>query len=80
MSLNFGKRRYIGVSDVLSLSPGEDRRHDSRVPRPSLKHRLTGRRAGVEALRFQEEVDARGVQFTEERYQVLQTAAEAIDR
>ena len=44
-----------------------------------LKHRLTGWRAGIEALRLQEQVDACGVQFAQKGYQVLQTAAEAID-
>src|SRR5262249_1755330 len=45
-----------------------------------LKHCLAGWRAGVEALCFQEQVDASGVELAQESYQVLQTAAEAIDR
>jgi hypothetical protein len=45
-----------------------------------LKHRLTGRRSGVEPLLMQEQVDAKGMQLRQEGDQVLQAAAEPIDR
>jgi hypothetical protein len=45
-----------------------------------LKHRLAGRGRGVEALLMQEQVDPQGVQFGEKADQVLQAAAQSIDR
>ena len=44
------------------------------------KHRLTGRRSGVEPLLMQEQIDAEGMQLRQEGDQVLQAAAEPIDR
>jgi hypothetical protein len=45
-----------------------------------LEHRPAGWRRRIEALLMQEQVDALGVEFTEEVQQVYQGAAEAIDR
>jgi hypothetical protein len=45
-----------------------------------LEHGPAGRRRRVEALLVQEQVDALGVEFTEEVQQVDQGAAQAIDR
>jgi hypothetical protein len=47
-----------------ALELGEDAQH--------LKHRLPGWRAGVDTLLMEVEVDALGVEFTEEPDQVLQ--------
>jgi hypothetical protein len=44
-----------------------------------LEHGLASRRRGVEALLVQKEVDAECVQLGQERDQVLQAAAQAID-
>jgi hypothetical protein len=53
--------------DHRPLELGEDPHH--------LEHGLASRRRGVEALLVKEEVDAQGVQLTQEPHEVLQAAA-----
>jgi hypothetical protein len=45
-----------------------------------LKHGLAARRGGIEPLLMQEQVDAERVQLAEEADQVLEAAAETINR
>jgi hypothetical protein len=58
--------------DDRALELGKDAHH--------LKHRLAGRGRGVEALLMQEQIDPQGVQFGEKADQVLEAAAQSIDR
>jgi hypothetical protein len=55
-----------------ALELGEDAEH--------LEHGSSGRRRGVEALLVEVEIAADGVQLVEETDEILQRAAEAIDR
>jgi hypothetical protein len=55
-----------------ALELGKDAHH--------LKHGLTGWRAGVDTLLMEIEIDALGVQFAEERDQLLQRATEPVNR
>src|SRR5690349_765492 len=81
---------YAGPSKLLALrlsprKPGADSFLNDRPLEfgkhaHELVHRLAGRGRGVDALLVQEKVNAKGVKLREERHEILQAAAQPIDR
>src|SRR5579883_25076 len=63
--------RFDALDDDGALELGENAHH--------LEHRFPRRRAGIEPLLMQVQIDALGVQLAEEADEILQRAAEAID-
>ena len=72
LGLGSGHARLDPLLDHGPLELGEDAQHP--------EHGLAGWRGGVDALLVEVELDVLGVQFSKERHEILQRAAETINR
>src|SRR5262249_60854779 len=85
----FERFGYCGASQRLALVLGPFKASPDSFPNDGplklgkdtqhLKHRLAGRRRGVETLLVEKQIDLERVQFGQKADQVLQAAAQPID-